>query len=228
MKTMKKWPAPTASAFFAASDFRLSSFPSTRTRHGPDASQNATPNLIPGTDPMSASWMSSAVLMKCVWPRITFNPLGYLDRDEFRLDRHRQCIGPRELSLLLAEVEVRYVHAEGTGIGIASESHGGNQGVVDDPRQRRRPGGARGPRARGDGDSSALREPRRSGTFRRGIHGDPVPAAGLAPAATAWSARGARSASRVPGPRRQLDQGLRGRRPAACARGHRPRARRMT
>src|SRR5256886_3561529 len=60
-------------------------------------------------------------------------PARVLDRDEFRLDRHHQCIGPRELSLLLAEVEVRYLHAEGTGIGIASESHGGNQGVVDDP-----------------------------------------------------------------------------------------------
>src|SRR2546425_3678103 len=154
-------------------------------------------------------------------------PARVLDRDEFRLDRHRQCIGPRELSLLLAEVEVRYLHAEGTGIGIASESHGGNQRVVDDPRQRRGPGGARGPHARGDGDSSALREPRRSGTVRRGIHGDPVPVAGLAHASTAWSARGARSASRVPGPRRQLDQGLRGRRPAARARGHRPRARRV-
>src|SRR5438876_619509 len=65
-KTTKKWPAPTARAFFAASALRLSSFPSTRTRHGPEASQNATPNLIPGTEPTSASYTSSAVLMKWV------------------------------------------------------------------------------------------------------------------------------------------------------------------
>src|SRR6266545_1370599 len=33
---------------------------------GPDASQNATPKRMPGTDPTRASWTSSAVLMKCV------------------------------------------------------------------------------------------------------------------------------------------------------------------
>src|SRR3989441_3237127 len=69
---------------------------------------------------------------------------------------------------------------KGQGLGLASESHGGNQRVVDDPRKRRRPRGARRPRARGDCDSSALRQPGRPRTVRRGIHGDPVPVAGLA------------------------------------------------
>src|SRR5438128_610754 len=42
-------------------------------------------------------------------------PARVLDGDEFRFHRHRRCIGPCELSLLLAKVEVRYVHAEGKG-----------------------------------------------------------------------------------------------------------------
>src|SRR2546426_189241 len=45
--------------------------------HRPEASQNATPNLIPGTDPTRASWTSSAVLMKWVCPRITLSPPGF-------------------------------------------------------------------------------------------------------------------------------------------------------
>jgi hypothetical protein len=43
------WPAPIAVAFLAASALSASSLPSTRVRHGPDASLNATPNFICGT-----------------------------------------------------------------------------------------------------------------------------------------------------------------------------------
>src|SRR6266571_4325316 len=54
-KTTKKCPAPTANAFRAASSLSEGSFPSVRTRHGPDASQNATPKRMPGTDPPAAA-----------------------------------------------------------------------------------------------------------------------------------------------------------------------------
>src|SRR4029453_15073091 len=46
--------------------------PDHRTRHLPEASQNATPNLIAGTAVTSASWMSSTVLMKWDCPRMKF------------------------------------------------------------------------------------------------------------------------------------------------------------
>src|ERR1035437_5431167 len=49
MTTTKMCPAAMALAFFAANTFNPSSLPSTRVRHGPDASLNATPNFICGT-----------------------------------------------------------------------------------------------------------------------------------------------------------------------------------
>jgi hypothetical protein len=52
---MMGWPAPMARAFFAARAARVSSFPSTRTRHSPEDSQKAGPNFAPGTDPTTAS-----------------------------------------------------------------------------------------------------------------------------------------------------------------------------
>jgi hypothetical protein len=48
-----------AAAFFLASSTMPGSVPDQRTRHLPDASQKASPNLMPGTAPTSASWMSS-------------------------------------------------------------------------------------------------------------------------------------------------------------------------
>ena len=67
---MKLCPAASASAFFSASAINAASVPELRTRHLPDASQNARPNLIPGAAPTRASWMSSTDLMKWVWPRM--------------------------------------------------------------------------------------------------------------------------------------------------------------
>jgi hypothetical protein len=46
-------------------------------RHLPEASQNASPNLIPGTAVTSASWMSSTDLMKCVRPRMKLISSGF-------------------------------------------------------------------------------------------------------------------------------------------------------
>src|SRR5205814_9405349 len=70
---------------------RSSAFPSTRTRLGPEASQDARPKWIPGTAPTRASWRSSAVLMKCVWPRITFSASGF-------------SIGTSSVSTVIADV----------------------------------------------------------------------------------------------------------------------------
>ena len=53
-----------------ASSIMAGSVPDQRTRHLPDASQNASPNLMPGTAPTRASWRSSTDLMKCVCPRM--------------------------------------------------------------------------------------------------------------------------------------------------------------
>src|SRR5437762_10703002 len=66
----KLCPAATASAFCVARAIMASSLPLQRTRHAPDASQNASPNLMPGTALMRASCRSSTDLMKCDWPRI--------------------------------------------------------------------------------------------------------------------------------------------------------------
>ena len=48
-----------------------------RTRHWPEASQNARPNLMPGTAVTSVSWMSSTDLMKWVWPRMKLVASGF-------------------------------------------------------------------------------------------------------------------------------------------------------
>src|SRR5262245_51213359 len=66
----KLCPAATASAFLVARAIMASSLPLQRTKHAPDASQNASPNLIPGTALARASCRSSTDLMKCDWPRI--------------------------------------------------------------------------------------------------------------------------------------------------------------
>ena len=63
---MKLCPAPRASAFRFANSIIAASVPLQRTRHLPDASQNATPNLMPGTAPTRVSCRSSTDLMKCV------------------------------------------------------------------------------------------------------------------------------------------------------------------
>jgi hypothetical protein len=74
---MKECPAPMAMALFRASSVMAGSVPDQRTRHLPDASQKASPNLIPGTAPTSALWMSSTDLMKCVWPRMKLVSSGF-------------------------------------------------------------------------------------------------------------------------------------------------------
>ena len=51
---MNEWPAPRAVAFFFANSVIAGSVPDQRTKHFPDASQNARPNLMPGTAPTSA------------------------------------------------------------------------------------------------------------------------------------------------------------------------------
>jgi len=53
--TTNTCPAPMAVAFRAATVRSISSLPSTRVRHGPDASLNATPNFICGTAVTMAS-----------------------------------------------------------------------------------------------------------------------------------------------------------------------------
>src|SRR6516165_7705574 len=74
---MKLCPAPMAAAFFFASSVMAGSVPDQRTRHLPDASQKARPNLMPGTAATSASWMSSTDLIKCVWPRTKLASSGF-------------------------------------------------------------------------------------------------------------------------------------------------------
>src|SRR5437764_7049687 len=74
---MKECPEATAWAFLRASSSIASSVPDQRTRHLPDASQKASPNLMPGTAVTSASWMSSTDLMKCVWPRTKLVSSGF-------------------------------------------------------------------------------------------------------------------------------------------------------
>ncbi len=63
-KIIKLCPAPIASALFFASSTISGSVPEKRTRHIPDASQKAIPNLMPGTVETRASWISSTVLIK--------------------------------------------------------------------------------------------------------------------------------------------------------------------
>src|SRR5262245_47322250 len=72
----KLCPAATASAFLVARAIMASSLPLQRTRHAPDASQNASPNLIPGTALIRASCRSSTDLIKCDWPRMKLMVAG--------------------------------------------------------------------------------------------------------------------------------------------------------
>src|SRR5262247_66294 len=73
----KLCPAATASAFVVARAIMASSLPLQRTRHAPDASQNASPNLMPGTVLTRASCRSSTDLMKCDWPRMKLMVSGF-------------------------------------------------------------------------------------------------------------------------------------------------------
>ncbi len=74
---MKQCPAPIFMAFFAANLLSSWSFPAMRTRQGPEASQNAKPNFIPGTQHTIASYKSSTVFMKCDCPSIMFKSFGF-------------------------------------------------------------------------------------------------------------------------------------------------------
>ena len=74
---MNEWPAPRALAFFRASSIIAGSVPEKRTRHLPEASQNASPNLMPGTAAVRTSWRSSTDLMKCVCPRMKLMVSGF-------------------------------------------------------------------------------------------------------------------------------------------------------
>src|SRR5512137_382231 len=74
---MKLCPAPMARAFSLAKSIMAESVPVQRTRHLPEASQKARPNLMPGTAPTRASWMSSTDLMKWVWPRMKLVSSGF-------------------------------------------------------------------------------------------------------------------------------------------------------
>ena len=74
---MKKCPAATFRAFFLAISMSSSSVPVSRTSRGPEDSQKAKPNLIPGTAVTSASCTSSTVLMKWDMPSTTFMSSGF-------------------------------------------------------------------------------------------------------------------------------------------------------
>src|SRR5437867_8763464 len=79
-----------------------SSLPSARVRHGPEDSLNASPNLACGTVFTTASYMSSAVLMKCVWPTMMLVSSGNLHPDRFKLEQ------------VLQRGEMRSHHSAGT------------------------------------------------------------------------------------------------------------------
>src|SRR5260221_711142 len=74
---IKLWPGPMACRFFFANSIIAESVPLQRMRHLPDASQNASPNFIPGTAETSVSWISSIVLMKWLWPRMKLVGPGF-------------------------------------------------------------------------------------------------------------------------------------------------------
>src|SRR3990170_2279253 len=225
---MKKCPAPTARAFFAAMAFRPSSFPSTRTRHGPEASQNATPNLIPGTEFTRASWTSSAVLMKWVWPRMTFSASGF-------------SIGTSEMSKGIVNVspatDKNLVASRGAyatctrkpdSLRPRSTGHDADARPVVHPDDDRRSRRSRGAVPRRDGDPGPLYGADRPGAEYRGIHGDPVPLVGLPHPAAARGPRRARSPAVQPRSGGPLDEGVRDCGPSACAGRAGVRARRVT
>src|SRR3989304_2532266 len=76
MRITNIWPAAMLPAFRIAISLRVLSFPSDLTRHGPEASQNAMPNFIPGTALTMTSYKSSAVLIKWVCPMMILAPSG--------------------------------------------------------------------------------------------------------------------------------------------------------
>src|SRR5438034_9768991 len=78
----KTCPAPKAWALAMAAFRSSSSLPSARVRHGPEDSLKASPNLACGTDFTTGSYMSSAVLMKCVWPTIMLVSSGNFIRTD--------------------------------------------------------------------------------------------------------------------------------------------------
>src|SRR5579872_2086568 len=83
MAITKVWPAAMAWALRVAFDFRSASFPSTRVKHAPEASLNAMPNFICGTVLTMASYRSSTVLMKWLWPTMMFPFSGISNRTDF-------------------------------------------------------------------------------------------------------------------------------------------------
>src|SRR5215471_1505089 len=113
IKIAKTWPAPMFCTVVMAALVRSGSFPSCRIRHGPEASVKATPNLIWGDEPARISYRSSAVLMKCVWPRIIFAPSGISTRTVLKsipapharilneMIRHYAAMGLQLLGLIL-------------------------------------------------------------------------------------------------------------------------------
>src|SRR5438309_626829 len=99
----KTCPAPKAWALAMAAFRSSSSLPSARVRHGPEDSLKASPNLACGTVFTTASYMSSAVLMKCVWPTMMLVSSGNLHPDRFKLE-HK----------VLQRCEMRSHHSAGT------------------------------------------------------------------------------------------------------------------
>src|SRR6266851_10137610 len=75
-------PAPSSCAFRMAALRSSLSLPSARVRQGPEDSLKASPNLACGTVLTTASYMSSAVLMKCVWPTMMLVSSGNLIRTD--------------------------------------------------------------------------------------------------------------------------------------------------
>ena len=77
-------PAPTAWALRAAIVCKAWSLPSTRIKHGPDASLKAIPNFMPGTVLTIASYRSSTVLMKWLCPKMRLPFSGISSRIALR------------------------------------------------------------------------------------------------------------------------------------------------
>ena len=74
--TTKECPAAMSVAAVTAAAVSSSSLPERRTRRGPDASQNATPNRRVGEDVARVSWRSTIVLMKWDCPTMTLASSG--------------------------------------------------------------------------------------------------------------------------------------------------------
>ncbi len=76
-KMYRVCPQATLRQFFSARSMRAWSVPDERTRQGPLASLNASPNLIPGIAVISVSCTSSTVLMKWDWAMMTLSSSGF-------------------------------------------------------------------------------------------------------------------------------------------------------